>query len=380
MKGHVRERGKGNWYAVIDIRDPTTNRRRRKWHSLEAQGKRQAQIECAALIAEMDAGAYIETDKTSLNNFLDRWERDWAATNVSPKTAERYSQLLKLHIRPMLGAKPMQAIRAQDLNALYTSLHDKLAPRTVGHVHRLLHLVFGHATKWGNIKRNVVALVDAPKVPPTEAPVLQLTEIPQMFDAVRGRGYSLYPIAVVALGTGMRRGELCALRWQDVNLDAATLRVERSLEQTRKSGLRFKEPKSARGRRTISLSPAVVAELRKHWAVQQEQRLSLGLGGSPPDGLVFADWDGSAFAPDRLSDNFADTMEAAGLPHVTLHTLRHTHASQLIRSGVDILTVSRRLGHATATVTLNVYGHIIATEDKAAEITQAMFDNAGVGK
>jgi integrase len=377
MKGHVRERGKGNWYAVIDIRDPTTNKRRRKWHSLQAQGKRQAQIECSKLITEMAAGAYVETDRTSLNDFLDRWERDWAATNVSGKTAERYSHLMK-HIRPTLGAKPMQAIRAQDLNALYTSLRDKLAPRTIGHVHRLLHLVFGHATKWGNLRRNIAGLVNAPKVPPTEAPVLQLTEIPQMFDAVRGRGYNLYPIAVVALGTGMRRGELCALLWQDVNLDAATLRVERSLEQTRKSGLRVKEPKSKRGRRNISLSATVVAELRKHWATQQEQRLSLGLGGSPPDGLVFADWDGSPWAPDRLSDNFSNAMAASGLPHVTLHTLRHTHASQLIRAGVDILTVSRRLGHATATVTLNVYGHLITTEDKAAEITQAMFVTAGI--
>jgi len=377
MKGHLKERSPGHWAIILDINDPQTGKRRRKWHSFKGT-KKEARIECSRLITEMAAGAYVEHDQKSLNEFLDTWERDWAATNVSPKTAERYSQLLKLHIRPTLGAKPMQAIRAQDLNALYTSLRDRLAPRTVGHVHRPLHLVFGHATKWGNIKRNIVGLVDAPKVPPTEAPVLQLTEIPQMFDAVRGRGYSLYPIAVVALGTGMRRGELLALKWKDCDLDGAKLRVEQSLEQTRKSGLRFKEPKSKRGRRTISLSLAVVAELRKHWAAQQEQRLSLGLGGSPPDGLVFADWDGSPFAPDRLSDNFADTMEAAGLPHVTLHTLRHTHASQLIRSGVDILTVSRRLGHATATVTLNVYGHLITTEDKAAEITQAMFVAAGI--
>ena len=93
---------------------------------------------------------------------------------------------------------------------------------------------------------------------------------------------------------------------------------------------------------------------------------------------MFADWDGSPLAPDRLSDNFSNAMAAAGLPHVTLHTLRHTHASQLIRAGVDILTVSRRLGHATATVTLNVYGHLITTEDKAAEITKAMFVTAGI--
>jgi integrase len=375
MKGHIRQRGENSWAIVLDLRDAQTGKRRRKWHSFKGT-KREAEKECARLITDMSNAVYVEHNRRSLNDFLDAWERDWMAQNVSPKTAERYSQLLKLHIRPALGAKSMQAIRAQDLNALYASLRDKLAPRTVGHVHRLLHLVFGHATKWGDVKRNVVELVDAPRVEATEAPVLQLDEIPKMFDAVRGR--SLYPIAVVALGTGMRRGELCALRWQDVNLDAATLRVERSLEQTRKDGLRFKSPKSARGRRAISLSPVVVVELRKHWAAQQEQRLSLGLGKSPADALVFGDWDGSPMAPDRLSDNFADTMEARGLPHVTLHTLRHTHASMLIKSGVDILTVSRRIGHANAAITLKVYGHIITTEDKAAEITQAMFVAAGI--
>jgi integrase len=222
------------------------------------------------------------------------------------------------------------------LNRLYADLHQRIAPRTVRHVHRLLHRVFGHAAKWGNLKRNVVALVDAPKVPATEAPALQLVQIPKMFESLRG--HVLFPIAVVALGTGMRRGELCALRWQDVDLDGAKLQVERSLEQTRKSGLRFKSPKSARGRRLISLSPAVVAELRAHWKAQQEQRLSLGLGGSPPDGLVFANWDGATRSPKRLSEKFAKAMKDAGLLHVTLHTLRHTHTSQLITSGMDILT------------------------------------------
>jgi len=228
-----------------------------------------------------------------------------------------------------------------------------------------------------NIKRNIVALVDAPKVPATEAPALQLTEIPKMFEAVRGR--NLFTIAVVALGTGMRRGELCALRWQDVDLDSAKLQVERSLEQTRK-GLRFKAPKSARGRRSVSLSPAVVAELHAHWKAQQEQRLSLGLGGSPPDGLVFANWDGEPRRPKHLSEKFAGAMKAAGLPHVTLHTLRHTHASQLITSGMDILTVSRRLGHASPTITLTVYGHLLSPEDRAAEIMQSVFAKVGIGR
>jgi integrase len=227
----------------------------------------------------------------------------------------------------------------------------------------------------GRDQRNVVALVDAPRVPVKEAPALQLAEIPTMLAGVRGR--MLYPIAVVALGTGMRRGELCGLRWQDVDLDGGSLRVEQSLEQTR-DGLRFKAPKSARSRRNISLSPAVVAELRAHWKAQQEQRLALGLGKAPADSLVFAAWDGKPRHPDKLSTDFSTAMTRAGLPHVTLHSLRHTHASQLITSGMDILTVSRRLGHGSPAITLNVYGHLLRPEDRAADIMQAMLTNAGI--
>ena len=377
MKGHLKERSPGRWAIILDVYDPTTGRRRRKWHSFRGT-KRAAQAECARLVAEMKDGAYVEHDRKPLNEFLDAWERDWAATNVSPKTSERYSELLRTHVRPYLGDKRMQAIRAEDLNKLYADLHQKIAPRTVKHVHRLLHRVFGHATKWGNLKRNIVALVDAPKAAAVEAPALQLTEIPKMFEALRGR--NLFPIAVVALGTGMRRGELCALRWQDIDLDGARLQVERSLEQTRKGGLRFKSPKSTRGRRTISLSPAVVAELRAHWKAQQEQRLSLGLGGTSPDALVFANWDGSPRQPNGLTKEFALAMERAGLPHVTLHTLRHTHASQLITSGMDILTVSRRLGHSSPAITLTVYGHLLSPEDRAADIMQTVFADAGIGQ
>jgi len=232
MKGHIRERSPGHWAIILDV-PGEDGKRRRKWQAFKGT-KRESQAECARLITELKAGAYVEQHRQTLNDFLDRWERDWAATNVSPKTNERYSELLRTHVRPHIGAKPIQSIRVEDLNRLYSDLHQKIAPRTVKHIHRLLHRVLGHATKWGTVKRNVVALVDAPKVQATEAPALQLSEIPTMLTGLRGR--VLYPIAVVALGTGMRRGELCALRWQDVDLDAASLRVERSLEETRKGG------------------------------------------------------------------------------------------------------------------------------------------------
>jgi integrase len=378
MKGHIRERSPGHWAIILDLRDPATGERRRKWHSF-AGTKRQAQDECARLIADIGANTYVERHRQTLNAFLDQWERDWAANNLSPKTAERYWQLLQKHVRPHLGARPIQSIQAEDLNRLYSSLHQKLAPRTIRHIHRMLHRVLGHAMRLGVIKRNVVALVDAPKIPMAEAAALQLDEIPKLLASLRLPGRVLYPIVVTALGTGMRRGELCALRWQDVDLDGGGLRVERSLEQTRRGGLRFKPPKSARSRRTISLSPAVVAELRTHRRAQQEHRLALGLGKAPPDTLVFGLWDGSPRQPDNLSRDFSRIMKKIGMTHISLHSLRHTHASQLIASGMDVLTVSRRLGHGSAAITLSVYGHLLTPHDRAADIMQTMLTNAGVG-
>ena len=108
MKGHLKERSPRHWAIILDVRDPRTGKRRRKWHSFKGT-KKEARIECSRLITEMDAGVYVEHDKKSLNEFLDTWERDWMTTNVSPKTGERYSELLRAYVRPTLGKKPMQA-------------------------------------------------------------------------------------------------------------------------------------------------------------------------------------------------------------------------------------------------------------------------------
>jgi integrase len=162
-----------------------------------------------------------------------------------------------------------------------------------------------------------------------------------------------------------------ALRWSDVDLDGGKLRVEQSLEQT-KAGLKFKAPKTKYGRRSITLPASLVAELRAHWTAQQQQRLALGQGKAPDDALVFATWDGNARSP-ALTKEWSVQMAAAGLK-VTLHALRHTHVSSLIAAGVDILTISRRLGHASPTITLGVYGHLFSnTDDKAAQVMEAMF-------
>src|SRR5262249_2303026 len=146
-----------------------------------------------------------------------------------------------------------------------------------------------------------------------------------------------------------------ALRWQDVDLERATVRIERAVEQT-KAGLRTKAPKTKAGKRTISISPWLVAELRAHHTRQQERRLKLGMGRATEDSLVFARWDGEMRSPHWLTQKFAQAMVALGID-CKLHGLRHTHVSQLIAAGLDVLTISRRIGHASPAITLNVYGH-----------------------
>lgn len=188
---------------------------------------------------------------------------------------------------------------------------------------------------------------------------------------IRGlKGKALYSIAVLGLATGMRRGELVALRWSDADLDKGQIKVERSLEQTR-AGIRIKEPKTRAGRRTVSIPQSIVTELRVHWRAQQEQRLALGLVGADGSDLVFARHDGSPYPPNSLTFDWARTVRSLKLPIVTFHALRHTHVSQLIASELDVVTVSRRIGHSNPTTTLGVYAHLFgATDETAAAVVE----------
>jgi integrase len=207
-----------------------------------------------------------------------------------------------------------------------------------------------------------------------EVEILGPDEVKTILKGLKGR--PLYPVAVLALATGMRRGEMAALRWRDIDLDGGKVLVQQSLEQTN-AGLRVKAPKTRAGRRTVTIPPSIVSELRVHWRHQQEQRLALGFGKASGDDLVFARHDGSPWPPDSLTADWARTLRMLKLPIVTLHALRHTHVSQLIASGLDVVTVSRRIGHGNPTVTLGVYSHLFGdTDERAASAVETSLAGA----
>src|SRR5215472_1923476 len=376
MKGHIRERSPGHWAIILDAKDPITGERKRRWHSF-AGTKRQAQIRCAELVAELQSGTSVDPNKITVVEFLDRFDRDWAALHVTARSRDRYRFALD-HVRRHLGDRILQRVHPADIAALYASLtREGLAPRTTRMVHTALHRALGQAKNWGILRDNPADIAKPPKAPSNETPMLQPDQAAALLDRLRGQ--PLYLIASLALGTGLRRNEMLGLRWQDVDLDAGRLTIEQSLEQTASHGIRVKGPKTKHGRRTISLPAHLVTELRQHWREQQEQRLGMGLGKAPDSAPVFATADGGHLSPNAITKAWPPAMAAIGMPAITLHSLRHTHASMLIASGLDILTISRRHGHSSTTITLSVYGHLIhGGDDRAAQIMNAAFGSKTV--
>ena len=373
MSGHIRKRGARSFEIKFDIgADPLTGKRRIRYHSFKGT-KREAELKLATLVAENSRGDYVDAWKETVSAFIERWVSDWATSHVSAKTLERYAELLRNHVAAHIGDVNVQKLRAVHLNDLYSTLQrvTGLAPRTIGHVHRVLHRALGLANRWGLVQQNVAALVSPPRVASVELELLTPAQAQTMLQKLRGR--SVYPAFVTALATGMRRGELLALRWRDVDLDGAMIRVEQSLEQT-KAGLRFKSPKTKFGRRAITLPASAVTVLRDHRKAQAEQRLKLGMGKAPANSLVFATWEGKPRSPNSLTKEWTEAIKATKLPRVTLHSLRHTHASHLIASGLDVLAISRRLGHGGPAITLAVYGHLFPqADDRAASAIEATF-------
>jgi Phage integrase, N-terminal SAM-like domain len=256
MKGHIRERSPGRWAIVVEMRDPETGRRKRKWHSF-AGTKRQAQVECARLVSEVGIGTYVEPSKTTLAQFLDRWLDD-VRTRVTPKTYERYSQICQKNIAPLLGAIPLAKLRPEQISEAYAKAlasgrrkgSGGLPPRTVRQMHAILKSALSQAVKWEIMVRNPASAVRGPKVGRIVMRTYDLEQTAELIEAARGRRIFI-PTLLAVLG-GLRRGEIAALRWRDVDLANAQLAVVRSAEQT-KAGVRYKEPKSGRGR-SIALS------------------------------------------------------------------------------------------------------------------------------
>jgi integrase len=215
MKGHIRERSPGHWAIVIDVLDPATGKRRRKWHSFKGT-KRQAQVECARLISELQSGLSLDPSRVTVTAYLERW-LDHMRTQVSPRTLEVYGETVA-RIVPHIGNVGLSKLRPDAIAAMYATALKGLSPRSVHMMHRLLAQSLKQAVKWQLIARNPCDAVSPPRVERRQMQVLDADATAALIDAVRGR--SLFMPIVLGVLCGLRRGEIAALRWRDVDFDA----------------------------------------------------------------------------------------------------------------------------------------------------------------
>jgi integrase len=373
-RGHIRERGPEAFEVRISGGRDENGKRKTITKTVNGTAA-DAERKLTEMLRERDTGSAIDPNKTTLGQYLDSWLDE---IRVQPKTLERYRGLVKHQIKPHLGNTVLQELRPVAVKTWHTTLLTRgyvkngkikpLADRTVLHAHRLLAKALKDAKAVLLIASNPAVDIPQPKVMKAkEMQILKEGEPAKVLEALVG--HDLYPIAHLALASGMRRGELCGLAWSCVDLARGVVRVQVSLEQT-KDGLRLKSPKSKAGTRTITIPPATVQVLREHKAKQSALRLQLGLGKAEND-HVFPDVDGGFYDPDKLTKAWKAAIKKLGLPKVDLHGLRHTHVSALINRKVDIVEISRRLGHANPSVTLTVYAHLFAQDDSASALAIA---------
>jgi integrase len=356
---------------VIETRDGA-GERRRKWHSF-AGTKRGAQIECAKLISEVTTGTSLDPTKVMLREYLGRWLAH-IATQVSPRSAENYREVVEFWIVPALGNVKLARLQPEQIAQAYSDALTSggrngtgLSAWSVAMMHRTLSQSLKQAVIWNLIGKNPASLCKPPRLERKQMNVLDMDSTASLIEFAKG-GRLHVPVMLCAL-CGVRRAEVAAIRWNRLDLDAGRLSVSTSIEQTA-SGTREKPPKNGRSR-SVTLPALLVEELRKHRLRQAEDLLRLGVRQTADTHVCLRE-DGSPWLPRMLTYAVARLIRSSGLPRVRLHDLRHGHATHLLASNVHPKVVQERLGHASIQLTVDTYSHVMPSmQESAAETIDA---------
>jgi integrase len=375
----VFKRGKTWSYSVYLGRDPETGKKRYQQRG-GFPTKRACEDALREVVGQVRTGDYTDSGGTTLAAYVERWLTAVTPT-VRPTTAASYRSMVTVHVVPVLGATKLNKITGLDLSTLYATLlvsgYRKgktvrgLSPTTVRYVHRILTHALDDAVRWGLLLRNPARQVDPPRRADSEMPTWSAAEVRAFLDSVAP--HRLAAMWTLLCTTGMRRGEVLGLRWDDMDLTTGRIAVRRALVEIGGRATKISEPKTSRGRRSVSLDAYTVASLTRHRKRQAEERLALGLGGRSE--LVFTRSDGAPLRPQYVTRAFASLARKAGLQVIRVHDLRHTSATLALTAGVHPKIVSERLGHSTVQLTLDRYSHVAeGLQDRAAkQLGEAIF-------
>lgn len=377
-RGSVKQAPNGTWTFVVDVGNAGERKQRR---GRGFATRKAAQAELTRLLGTLEQGTYVVPSRQSLGVFLIETWLPAIEHTVKPSTFDSYRRNVRLHLAGRsIGKRPMQLVEPSDINALYALLlrgdgeHRALSARSVSYVGTILHRALRDAVRWQALTRNAADAADPPRT--AERQEMQVWSGAQLHAFLSHvEGDRLAGAWWLLANTGMRRGEALGLRWSDLDLDAGTARITRTLITTAVQrrddpGYSWGTPKTAKGRRTVALDPTTVAALRTHRARQSQERLALGAGWDDQD-LVVTGPAGGPIHPKTVSYLFTRAAAAAGLPPIRLHDLRHTHATLALRAGIHPRIVQERLGHANVSITLDTYSHVDVAMQAAAALQVA---------
>lgn len=362
MRGHIvkRSKNKNTWSIVISDRDDT-GKRKQHWVTFEGS-KREAEKHLNELLHQMDNGIFIKPSKQTLADYLISWLQDTAYPNMSRRTYEGYEYMVQKHIIPAIGQIPLTQLKPQHIQHLYSELLTAGKARTCEYCHFTLRKALRDAVRMAILSHNPSDPLKRPKIQHREMQVMSDKDVHLFLELAKETMY--YALFYTLIFTGLRRNEALALRWSDVDLLLCQLSVNRTLLHS-KGQVEFKQPKTAKARRVIALSPSTVEVLRERREAQENLRQSIGLPEITDSGLVFCHYDGKPYHPDTISHAWLKLSRKLGI-NVRLHDARHTHASLMLKAGVHPKIVQERLGHATITTTLDTYSHVVPSLQQAA--------------
>lgn len=364
MKGHLRQRGKsGIWYAVFPVNG------KQKWHRLKATGKREAEKEMTRLLASVDGGSYVETSRMTVEQYLtEKWVPLVVEKEAAPSTLAIFQGRLVKYVIPTIGNVPLQKLTGLHLQEMFAAMMEgkfgkPLKSQTVRVLHIQLHRAFAQAVTWGLIPKNPSDGAKVKRGKAAKKRVLTGEETVQLLEHFKTT--DIYIPTLIIVCTGMRRGEVLALRWQDVDLDKQRIVVEQALSRVKGKTL-MREPKTDSAERVVSLPAVLVEALRQH---RQSQKVR-----SITQDLICIGADGNPIVPNTFTAKLTRYAADAGFEDITPHSLRHGHASLLADAGVRDKVISERLGHSGEELVRKLYVHSLrGAHDEAAQKMDGYF-------
>ena len=353
-EGSITRRKNGGWMAQYAVY--TAEGRKRK--TIYGRTRKDVAAKLAKALSDRESGLIFDAENLTLGKYLVLWLEESVQDTVRLTTYQSYERIVRLHIKPSLGRIKLDKLTPVHVRGLYRErLETGLSPRMVQLVHTTLHKALKQAVADGLIPRNVTEAVKAPRPVKKEMRPLNPAQARGLLEAARGeRLEALYALAVT---TGMRQGEILGLKWEDLDLEAGTLQVRRTLSTAMGGGVRFGPPKTARSRRNIRLPKLALSALRRHRKVQLEKQTKLS-GLWEDHDLVFTTGVGTPMSrADLITRSFKPLLRRAGLPNIRFHDLRHTCATLLLLKGVHPKFVQELLGHSTISITLDTYSDVL---------------------